>query len=152
MIRFELPRKEHHEFLSKYFKHLPELEQFLVPVTKQGAPIYTFVSYFDEQNDERQVLAAVGRAFLTKKGMHISYIAVDEAVRRSGIAQEMVEVVQDMCRGTLLKTITLNTRETNRGMIHFVHKLGFTCFDLTHNYSDGTRKLEYKYEVDSGSE
>lgn len=70
--------------------------------------------------------------------MHVNKIAVDEAERRQGIAQALMERCIEFARVNHIKTISLEVRKSNRGAQEFYRQLDFaSSYMRPRYYPDG---------------
>ncbi len=66
--------------------------------------------------------------------MHVNKIAVDERLRRTGIAWALMQRCIAFARPNGIKTISLEVRKTNEGAIDFYRFLGFEASYLRPRY------------------
>lgn len=66
--------------------------------------------------------------------MHINKIAVEEEIRRQGIATKLMAACIDFAKENRVTMISLEVRETNRGAQDFYKSLGFNSAYLRPRY------------------
>ena len=66
--------------------------------------------------------------------LHVNKIAVDERMRRQGIADELMARCFDFARRTAVRTISLEVRLSNAGAQEFYRHLGFESSYLRPRY------------------
>lgn len=70
--------------------------------------------------------------------MHVNKIAVDERLRRTGIAWALMRRCAEFARANGIKTISLEVRKTNEGAVEFYRVLGFAeAYVRPRYYPDG---------------
>ena len=70
--------------------------------------------------------------------MHINKIAVDEHVRRQGVADTLMQRCLDFARDNKISTISLEVRQSNKGAQAFYEHLGFAAkYVRPRYYPDG---------------
>lgn len=66
--------------------------------------------------------------------MHVNKIAVDESLRRSGIAAELMNRCLEFARERHIEVISLEVRQSNDGARAFYERLGFKSTYVRRNY------------------
>jgi [ribosomal protein S18]-alanine N-acetyltransferase len=81
--------------------------------------------------------------------MHVNKIAVDEHVRRQGIADTLMQRCLDFARDNKISTISLEVRESNKGAQAFYNHLGFAAkYVRPRYYPDGEPAVVMVRELD----
>ncbi len=78
---------------------------------------------------EGRVVATVMAGYEGHRGW-LNYVAVDPALRRSGIGREILAEAERLLRAAGCAKINLQVRATNRQAIAFYERLGFAADDV----------------------
>ena len=80
--------------------------------------------------------------------LHVNKIAVDERMRRQGIADRLMAHCLEFARANAVRTISLEVRQSNRGAQEFYRQLGFaSSYIRTRYYPDGESAVVMTREV-----
>jgi len=81
--------------------------------------------------------------------MHVNKIAVDEHVRRQGVADTLMQRCLDFARDNKISTISLEVRKSNKGAQAFYNHLGFAAkYVRPRYYPDGESAVVMVRELD----
>ena len=128
-------------------EHIPQIAQletrcFSMPWTQE----LLRTQLKDEQHEflaaldaSGRVVGYVGMMFVLDEG-YISNVAVDEAFRRQGIADALIERLCSICREHGLSFVSLEVRAGNAPAVALYQKHGFVEMGVRKNYYERPRE------------